>query len=169
MRVFFYVTIMLGDVMKYKSFIFIFLAMVITLIFYFVFIKLNILNFQNTEEFLYLESHVSDIEKFVVKTDTLLGEHCYLIDSNKGYNVLKNIEIKKETNMTITDSDMYFQIYFNSGKNVIFKFEGENLEYNGEKYILKNPIVSYKEDYVSDEINEYMIIVSENDEVECVD
>lgn len=152
------------------SFIFIFLVMSATLILCFIFIRPKALNFQNTNEFLYLENHINDIDKFVVKSDTLLGKHCYLIDTGKGYDLLKNIDIKKETNMTITDSDKYLQIYFNSGKTIYFKFEGENLVYNGKKYILKNPIVSYKkEEYVPEEINEYMIVFSEKDEIDCTD
>ena len=116
-----------------KKIIFIFLVMIATLILCFLFIKPKTLNFQNTEEFIYVENHIDDIDKFVIKSVTLLGEHCYLIDISKGYEILKNIDIKKETNMTITDSDRYFEIYFNSGKNLNFKFEGENLEYKGGK------------------------------------
>lgn len=145
----------------------VFLTMILTLYLCTLYKKSKILNFKETMDYNYIENNKNKIDKIILKTDTLLGEHCYLID-NSAINTLKNIEIKKETNMKITDSDKYYQIYFKTGKVITIKFEGENLEYDGKKYILKNQIVDYKKEiFLPEKIDEYMIIFSQDDEIEC--
>lgn len=144
------------------------LVMVITLICCKTFIKPNVPKFQETSDFRYIENNKDNIEMFIVKTNTLLGEHCYKIDIDKGYNVLKNISIKKEIQMTTFDSNMYLEIYFNNGKLKSFYFEGDNLVYNGKKYELNNNVILFnKDNYVPDKTTKTMIIISSKDEIEC--
>lgn len=142
-------------------------AILITLILCFIFIK-DIPNFKETKEYMFIELNKNNIEKVIVKTNTLLGEHCYKIDNKKGYNILSNIEIKKEAKVTCTDSDMYLEFYFKNGKKRTLSFECENLKYNDKKYKLKENIILYNEDnYLPKKVTENMIIISNKDTVNC--
>lgn len=146
----------------------IFLIIIITLICCIIFIKPNLLKFQETEEFRYVENNKDNIDKFIVKTVTLLGKNCYEIDSNKGYNILNDISLKKEVNVKTFDSDMYLEVYFNNDIKKSFYFEGENFVYNNKKYKLKNDIILInKDEYESDKITEDMVIVSNENKIEC--
>ncbi len=144
------------------------LVMIITLLFCKIFIKPKVFNFKETDNFKYIEKNKDNVEQFVVRTITLLGEYCYEINIDKGYNALNNISIKKETNMHTFDSDMYLEIYFKDETLKSFYFEGDNLVYNNKKYELDNKVILVnKDEYMPDKITKGMIIVSDKDRVEC--
>ena len=151
-----------------KVIVYIIVIMIITLICLKIFIKQNILNFKETKEFRYIEKNKDNISEFIVKTDTLLGEHCYKIDINKGYDILNNIIIKKEAKYMCTDSDYYLEVYFKNGTNKKILFECENLVYGGIRYQLKDEInLVNKDEYMPDKITKATIIISDEDKVEC--
>lgn len=99
--------------------------------------SINKFSLQSTDEFKYVADNIENVDKFVVETDTLLGKHCYLLDTTEGFNALKSVKIKKKVDTLTTDSDTYYKIYFNDGEVKLFKFEGENFVYNDNKYSLK--------------------------------
>jgi hypothetical protein len=144
------------------------LVIIITLICCHFFIKPNLLNFKETTEFRYIENNKNNIDEFIIKTVTLLGEHCYKIDINKGYDILNNTIIKKESKSRCMDSDMYLEIYFNNGTNRKILYECENLVYNNIRYELKNQILLVnKDEYMPDKITQNMIIISDKDKIAC--
>lgn len=96
------------------------------------------LKFKETEEYLYIEKNKNDVSQFVVEIDNLSGKHCYEINKKDALEVLEEFEIKKETKISVTDSDMYYKIYFNDETVKTFEFEGGHLVYNNKKYELKN-------------------------------
>ena len=63
---------------------------------------------------------------------------------------------------------MYMEFYFKNDSKRVLSFECGNLLYKGERYELKNKIVLYNSDeYLPDEIDEGMIIISNKDMVQC--
>lgn len=150
-----------------KAIVSIILVIVITLICCILFLKPK-LNFKETSEFRYIENNKDNIEEIIVKTVTLLGEHCYKIDTNKGYDILNNIVIKKKSKFGCTDSDMYLEVYFNNGTSKTIFFECENLVYNNIKYELKdNILLVNKDEYMPDKITKNTIIISNKDKINC--
>lgn len=103
------------------------------------------LTFKDTKEYIYTNYNRDKVTKFVVETDTLLGKHCYEINKEEGLKELDSLEIKKETKMYSTDSDMYYRVYFEDGTIKSFKFNGGNLVYK-YKYYLLNGLDSFKLD-----------------------
>lgn len=140
----------------------------ITLIICIFFIKPNQLNFKELSEFKYIDNNKNNIKEINIRTETLLGKHCYKIDIDKGYNTLNNLTIKKQSDIRCTDSDMYIDVYFNNEEKKSFKFECGNFVYNQKRYKLKKQILIYnKDEYLPEKITEDMIIISNEDKVEC--
>lgn len=96
------------------------------------------LKFEDTNEYTYINNNRDKVNKFVVQTVTLLGRHCYEVDKTEGLNVLDNLKIEAATNMYETDSDMYYDVYFEDGIVKSFKFNVGNLVYKGNRYKLNN-------------------------------
>lgn len=143
------------------------LVVLITIISCFIFIP-DVPKFNKTSEYKYIENNKNNLNEVIVRTVTLLGERCYKIDVSEGYNIFKNISFKKKANVTCTDSDMYMEFYFKNDSKRVLQFECGNLLYKGERYELKNKIVLYNSDeYLPDEIDEGMIIISNKDMVQC--
>lgn len=151
----------------FKVIILLILVIIITLIYCILFLKPK-LNFKETNEFVYIENNKDNIKEFIVKTNTLLGEYCYKIDINKGYEILNNIIIKKESNTRCFDSDMYLEIYFNNGISKTIFFECENLVYDNIRYELKdNILLVNKDEYIPDKITKNTIIISNKNKITC--
>ena len=151
----------------FKVIILLILVIIITLICCILFLKPK-LNFKETNEFVYIENNKDNIKEFIVKTDTLLGEHCYKIDIDKVYEILNNIIIKKESKTRCFDSDMYFEIYFNDGTHKTIFFECENLVYDNIRYELKdNILLVNKDEYIPNKITKNTIIISNEDKIIC--
>ena len=151
-----------------KFITYIILVIVITLILCSIFIKPKTLNFKITNEFQNVQKNRKNIEEIIVRSETLLGRFCYKLDIDKGYEILNNIYIKKQAKMMCTDSDKYLEVYFKDGTNEEFLFECENLVYNGIRYELKDKIMLFnKDEYIPDKITKGMIIVSNEDRIEC--
>lgn len=143
------------------------LIILITIICCIVFIP-NVPNFKEMSEYKYIDNNKENIYEVIARTVTLLGEHCYKIDKDIGIEILNGISFKKKTNMTCTDSDMYLEFYFKNNEKRVLSFECGNMHYKDEKYILKNEVILYNEDqYVFDDITDGMIVVSEEDKIEC--
>jgi hypothetical protein len=125
---------------KYKPLLLVLIIMIITLTSCFIFIKPKTLKFKNTNEYIYFENHINDIDKIELKTYTLLGITSYKIDNKIGKDFLLNLKIKKETDYTITDSDASLIIYYKSGKKTTFNFEYNNFKYKQKKYKVNNDV-----------------------------
>ena len=84
--------------MKYnlKIFIYITIVIFITLILCIVFIKPKVLNLKVTKEYEYIQNNRKNIEEVIIKNEAQLGTKCYSININKAYEILNNIEIRKE-------------------------------------------------------------------------
>lgn len=133
----------------------------------FIFIP-DVPKFKESSEYKYLIYNENNLESVVVRTVTLLGERCYKIDKEKGYDILNGISFKKKTNMTCTDSDMYMEFNFKNENKCILSFECGNLIYRDEKYKLKNEVILYNEDeFVPGKIKSGMIVISDDDMIEC--
>ena len=151
----------------FKAIVSLILVILITLICCILFLKPK-LNFHETNEFIYIENNKDNIKEFIIKINTLLGEYCYKIDIDKGYDILNNIIIKKESNTRCMDSDMYFEIYFNNGISKTIFFECENLVYDNIRYELKeNILLVNKDEYIPDKITKNTIIISNEDKITC--
>lgn len=150
-----------------KFIIYIILVMVITFIVCFIFIKPKLLNLKTTQEYEYIQNNKKNIEEVIIKNEAQLGTTCYKLDTNKAYEILSNIEIKKETGGCYSNNK-YLEFYFNDGISKKIKFECENLIYDGKKYELEDKVVLFnKDEYMPKEITKGMIIVSNEDKVEC--
>lgn len=151
-----------------KVITYIILITIITLILCSIFIKPKTLNFKITNEFQKVQKNRKNIEKIIVRSETLIGKFCYRLDIEKAYDILSNISIKKESKMICTDSDKYLEVYFKDGTNEEFFFECENFVYNGIRYELKDKIALFnKDEYIPEKITKGMIIVSNEDKIEC--
>ena len=150
-----------------KFIIYIVLVMVITFIVCFIFIKPKLLNLKTTEEYEYIQNNKKNIEEVIIKNEAQLGTTCYKLDTNKAYEILSNIEIKKEAGGCYSDNK-YLEFYFNGGISKKIKFECENLIYDGKKYELEDKVVLFnKDEYMPEEITKGMIIVSNEDKIDC--
>ena len=151
-----------------KVIIYIILLIIITLICCMFFIKPKVLNFEVTKEYEYIQNNRKRIEKIIVRNNAQLGMSCYKLDVEKGYDILNNIDIKKETEMWCSDSNIYLDFYFDDGTCKEIHFECENLVYDGIKYELKDKVILVnKDDYIPDKITKGMIIVSNHDQIDC--
>lgn len=151
-----------------KVIIYIILVTIITLILCSLFIKPKTLNFKITNEFQKVQKNKKNIEEIIVRSETLMGKFCYKLDIDKAYDILSNIYIKGEAKMMCTDSDKYLEVYFKDGTNEEFFFECENFVYNGTRYELKDKIMLFnKDEYIPEKITKGMIIISNEDRVEC--
>ena len=156
--------------MKYslKATIYIILIIIITLICCILFIKPRIFNFRLTKEYEYIQNNRKYIEKIIIRTKAQLGESCYKLDVKKGYDILDNIDIKKETKFWCSDSDKYLEFYFKDGTYKGIHFQCENLVYDGINYELKDKVILVDKDvYIPDKITKGMIIVSDEDKIDC--
>ena len=152
-------------IIKYISVII--LVILVTLILCITFLK-DIPNFKETKEYIEIKHNKSKIDKVIVRTVGLLGEHCYQIDNKKAYNILENISIKKEKDIRCMDSDKYLDFYFKNNKKITLSFECEFLKYKDKRYKLKEDIIVYnKDEYLPKKITDSMIIVSNKDSVNC--
>ena len=152
----------------FKVIILIVFVIVITFLGCILFINKNIPNFKETSLYNYINFNYENIDKVVVKTVTLLGENCYKIDNDKGYDVLNSISIKKKSNMSCTDSDFYLEFYFKNGEHRQLYFECENFVYNDVRYLLKDDVVVYREDQLEfDEIKDNIIVISDDYKIKC--
>lgn len=96
------------------------------------------LKIEDVEGYTYITNNKDKVDKFIVETDTLLGKHCYVVNKEEALKAFEGLKIKKETKEYLTDSDTYYKIYFENGNIKTFKFNGENLVYNGKNYELDN-------------------------------
>ena len=69
--------------------------------------------FDDVKDYIFVKDNKENIEKIVLKTDTLLGEKCYLLNTEEAYSLLNNIIIFEETNQHVTDSNFYVMVHFN--------------------------------------------------------
>ena len=156
--------------MKYnlKIFIYITIVIFITLILCIVFIKPKVLNLKVTKEYEYIQNNRKNIEKVIIRNEAQLGTKCYRINLNKAYEILNNIEIKRESKMWCSGGNKYLEFYFKDGVNKKFYFECINLVYNNVHYELKEEVILVnKDEYIPNKITNTTIIVSNKDEVEC--
>jgi len=150
-----------------KFIIYIILIMTITFILCFIFIKSKALNLKTTKEYEYIQNNRKNIEEVIIRNEAQLGTSCYKLDIKKAYEILNNIEIKKEAGGCYSDNK-YLEFYFKDGTNKKIKFECENLIYDGKRYELEDKVVLFnKDEYMPEEITKGMIIVSNEDKVEC--
>ena len=151
-----------------KFIIYIILVMVITFIVCFIFIKPKLLNLKTTEEYEYIQNNKKNIEEVIIKNEAQLGTTCYKLDTNKAYEILNNIEIKKEAKIWCSGENKYLEFYFNDGTNKEFYFECVNFVYDNVYYELKEEVILVnKDEYMPGEITKGMIIVSNEDIIEC--
>ena len=150
-----------------KMIIYIFLVMFITFVLCVIFIKPKVLNLKLTKEYEYIQNNKKDIKEVIIRNKAQLGTSCYKLDINKAYEILNNIEIKKETGFC-SGSNVYLEFYFKDKINKIIEFECGNLYYDGKRYVLKDQVILYnKDEYIPDKITEGMIIVSKEDKTDC--
>ena len=150
-----------------KFIIYIILVMIITFILCFIFIKPKVLNLKTTKEYEYIQNNKQNIEDVIIRNEAQLGTSCYKLNTNKAYEILNNIEIKKESGGCYSDNK-YLEFYFKDGTNKKIKFECENLIYDGKRYELEDKVVLFnKDEYMPEEITKGMIIVSNEDKIEC--
>jgi len=141
--------------------------------------------FNDVKDYIFIKDNKENIEKIVLKTNTLLGEKCYLLNTEEAYNLLDSITIVEETTEHVTDSDFYVMVHFNENikrkyyfekqrlyeEKIVktFWFEGSNLVHSGKKYKLeKGPIFFTNENEVPEDIDkENNIVISAEREVQC--
>ena len=151
-----------------KIFVYIIIVIFITLILCIIFIKPKVLNLKVTEEYEYIQNNKKNIEEVIIRNDAQLGTNCYKIDTNKAYEILNNIEIKKESKTWCSSGNKYLEFYFKNGINKKFYFKCVNLVYDNIYYELKEEVILVnKDEYVPDKITNTMILISDKDEVEC--
>ena len=151
-----------------KTIIYVILVMVITLISCKIFIKPKVFSLKATKEYEYIQNNKKNIEKVIIRNDAQLGISCYELEINKAYEILNNMEIKKESKIWCSGGKKYLQFYFNEGTKKEFYFDCESLVYDNISYELKEEIILInKDEYIPDKITKGMIIVSNEDRVEC--
>jgi len=141
--------------------------------------------FNDVKDYIFIKDNKENIEKIVLKTNTLLGEKCYLLNTEEAYNLLDSITIVEETTEHVTDSDFYVMVHFNENikrkyyfekqrlyeEKIVktFWFEGSNLVHSGKKYKLqKGPIFFTNKDDIPEDIDkENNIVISAEREVQC--
>ena len=133
-----------------------------------IFIKTKVLSIKETKEYEYIQNNKKNIEKTIIKNEGQLGTKCYELKINKAYEILNNMEIKKESNKRCFSGKMHLQFYSNEGTKKEFYFDCESLVYDNISYELKEEIILInKDEYIPDKITKGMIIVSNKDRVEC--
>ena len=151
-----------------KVVIYIILVIIITVVLCSIFIKPKVLNLKVTEEYQYIENNKKNIEEVIIRNEAQLGTSCYKIDTNKAYEILSNIKIKKETKMWCSSGNMYLEFYFNEETKKGFYFECESLVYDSTHYELKEDVILVnKDEYIPDKTTKGMIIVSNEDKIDC--
>jgi len=151
-----------------KVVIYIILVIIITVVLCSIFIKPKVLNLKVTEEYQYIENNKKNIEEVIIRNDAQLGISCYKIDTNKAYEILNNIKIKKETKMWCSSGKMYLEFYINDGTMKSFSFDCESLVYDNTHYELKEDVILVnKDEYIPDKTTKGMIIVSNEDKIDC--
>ena len=74
----------------------------------------------------------------------------------------------KETKFWCSDSDKYLEFYFKDGTYKGIHFQCEYLVYDGINYELKDKVILVDKDvYIPDKITKGMIIVSDEDKIDC--
>jgi len=151
-----------------KIFVYITIVIFITLILCIVFIKPKVLNLKATEEYEYIQNNKKNIDEVIIRNEAQLGISCYKLDTNKAYEILNNINIKKEAEMWCSGGNIHLEFYFNDGTKKGFYFECESLVYDNTHYELKEDVILVnKDEYMPDKTTNTMIVVSNKDEVEC--
>jgi len=151
-----------------KVVIYIILVIIITVVLCSIFIKPKVLNLKVTEEYQYIENNKKNIEEVIIKNDAQLGTTCYRLDINKAYEILNNIEIKKETKKWCSGGNMYLEFYFKNEVKKSFYFDCESLVYDNTHYELKEDVILVnKDEYIPDKTIKGMIIVSNEDKIDC--
>lgn len=141
--------------------------------------------FDDVKDYVFIKDNKENIEKIVLKTDTLLGERCYLLNTDEALNLLDNIIISEETTEHVTDSNFYVMVHFNENikrkyyfekqrlyeEKIVktFWFEGSNLVHSGKNYKLeKGPLFFTNKDDVKENIDkENNIVIIAEREVQC--
>ena len=154
---------------KYLKYIcYIIIVIIITFILCVIFIKPKVLNLKTTKEYEYIQNNKKNIKEIIIRNEAQLGTTCYRLDINKSYEILNNIEIKKETKKWCSGGKMYLNLNFYDGTKKNFYFDCESLVYDNIHYELKNEVILVnKDEYMPDKITKGMIIVSNEDKVEC--
>ena len=143
------------------------LVAILTLILCSIFIKPKVFNFKTTSEYMYIQNNRKNIEEVTIRYEAQLGKSCYKIDTNKAYDILSNISIKKEGGWC-SSPNIYLEFHFKNGRQEEIHFDCENLIYNGIGYKLKNEVsLVIKGEYMPDKITKGMIVVSKEDEIDC--
>ena len=151
-----------------KVLVYIILLIIFTLICCIFFIKPKVFDFKVTQEYEYIQNNKMDIDEIIIRLNSQLGEYCYRLDVESGYDILNNIEIKKEAELWCSDSSKYLEFYFNDGTYKEIYFECVNLLYNNVYYELEDEIILVnKDDYMPDKITKGMIIVSNENKIDC--
>ena len=141
---------------------------VITFVLCIIFIKPKVLSIKTTKEYEYIQNNKKNIEKVIILNEAQLGISCYRLEINKAYEVLNIIEIKKESKMWCSGGKKYLEFYFNDGTKKSFYFDCESLVYDNIHYDLKDDVILLnKDEYMPDKITKGMIIVSNEDRIEC--
>lgn len=144
------------------------LVILITIICCIFLIKPKVFNFKLTKEYEYIMNNKKDIDKIIIRNNSQLGMSCYKLDIEKGYDILNNINIKKETELWCSHSDVYLEFYFNNGIYKEIHFDCGNLVYDDINYELINEfILVNKDDFILDKITNGMVIVSNNEKIDC--
>lgn len=141
---------------------------VITFILCIIFIKPKVLSIKSTKEYQYIQNNKKNIEKVIIRNEAQLGISCYELEINKAYEILNNMEIKRESNKWCSGGETHLQFYFNEGTKKEFYFDCESLVYDNISYELEEEIILInKDEYMPDKITKGMIIVSNKDKVVC--
>ena len=141
---------------------------VITFVLCIIFIKPKVLSIKATKEYEYIQNNKKNIEKVIIRNDAQLGISCYELEINKAYEILNNMEIKKESKIWCSGGKKYLEFYFKDGIKKEFYFDCESLVYDNVYYELEEEILLVnKDEYMPDKITKGMIVVSNEDEIEC--
>ena len=141
---------------------------VITFVLCIIFIKPKVLSIKATKEYEYIQNNKKNIEKVIIRNEGQLGTSCYRLDIKTAYEILNNMEIKRESKKWCSGGENYLQFYFTEGTKREFYFDCESLVYDNTYYELEEEIILFNDDeYMPDKITKGMIIVSNKDEVDC--
>ena len=152
----------------FKIIISIIIVAVITFVLCIIFIKPKVLSIKATKEYEYIQNNKKNIEKVIIRNEGQLGTSCYELEKTKAYEILNNIEIKRESKIWCSGGKKYLEFYFKDGIKKEFRFDCESLVYDNVYYELEEEILLVnKDEYMSDKITKCMIVVSDEDEIEC--
>ena len=96
------------------------------------------LNFKDLDEMKYIEDNKDNIVSIILHKTTSESHNCYSVDIDKAYESIKNIEIVKKSNISVTDDYMSYIFTFKDGSKKAFSFEGSYLYYKGNSYTINN-------------------------------